>query len=113
MSSIRYWLPPFDPAADYVVAAWPQGFSIGGYQPKAGEPFDKTAIKRRNVLEELYIKRWIALAEPVRVTALPPQPGFTGENVDTDDDWKDNFGALPGLLPPAPRRRRTAATAAD
>ncbi|QOZ25291.1 hypothetical protein [Bradyrhizobium sp. CCBAU 51753] len=114
MASIKYWLPAFDPSADFVVAAWPLGFSIGGYQPKPGEPFDKTAIKRRNVLEELYAKRWIAVAEK-HVTPPPPaprpiEPDDDGDEI--DDDWKDLVAALPGLVPEPPpqttRRRRNA-----
>jgi hypothetical protein len=73
MAETKYWLPKFDPDAAFVVAAWPQGFTVSGYQPKPGEPFDKTSVSPR-MLEEHYVKRWIAVAETSHVTPLPPQP---------------------------------------
>lgn len=75
-SKTVYWLPKFDPAADFVVAAWPQGFTVSGYQPKPGEPFDKAMIKSQRILEELYTKRWIAVAEP-SAAGQPPAPTGT------------------------------------
>lgn len=77
MASNYYWLPKFDPAASFVVAAWPRGFTVGGHQPKPGEPFDKSSVSDR-MLEEHYVKRWIAVADPAHVTPLPPQPTPTG-----------------------------------
>jgi hypothetical protein len=82
-SKTIYWLPKFDPAAEFVVAAWPRGFTISGYQPKPGEAFDKASIKSPRILEELYLKRWIAVADPDLVTPLPPQPTLDD---DADDD---------------------------
>jgi hypothetical protein len=64
MAPSYYWLPKFDPYADFEVSAWPQGFTVNGYQPKPGEPFDKTTINSPRVLEEMYVKRWIAVASP-------------------------------------------------
>jgi hypothetical protein len=70
MASNYYWLPKFDPAADFVVSAWPQGFTVNGYQPKPGEPFDKASVSLR-ILEEHYVKRWIAVDEkPIPETAV-------------------------------------------
>jgi len=63
MAPSYYWLPKFDPYADFVVSAWPAGFTVNGYQPKPGEPFDKTTIKSPRALEEMYVKRWIAVSD--------------------------------------------------
>ena len=67
MASNYYWLPKFDPAADFIGAAWPIGFTVNGVQPKRGTPFDKSSVSRR-ILEELYVKRWIAVADVL----IPP-----------------------------------------
>lgn len=69
MAETKYWLPKFDPDAAFVVAAWPVGFTVGGYQPKPGEPFDKTSVSPR-ILEEHYVNRWIAVAPAV----IQPSP---------------------------------------
>lgn len=70
MPSSYYWLPKFDPYAEFVVSAWPAGITVNGYQPKPGEPFDKTTIKSPRVLEEMYVKRWIAVADAAPMTAV-------------------------------------------
>jgi hypothetical protein len=79
MATSYYWLPKFDPYAEFVVAAWPLGFTVSGYQPKPGEPFDKSSINSLRILEELYVKRWIAVATPDHATPLPPLQSPTSE----------------------------------
>ena len=69
MASNYYWLPKFDPHAAYQVAAWPSGHTVNGVQPKTGQPFDKASVSPR-ILEELYVKRWIAVADVVVPTAV-------------------------------------------
>lgn len=64
MASNYYWLPKFDPTLEFVVSAWPKGFTVNGRQPKPGEPFDKSSVSPR-ILEEHYVKRWIAV-KPIR-----------------------------------------------
>lgn len=51
-------LPPFDPSATFIVAAWPVGHTIRGHQPKRGEVFDKTIVSE-SILRSMYQSRWI------------------------------------------------------
>ncbi len=97
MAKTKYWLPKFDPDAAYVVAAWPIGHTVSGFQPKPGQAFDKTSVSPR-ILEELYVKRWVAVAQPAHVTPLPPQPPI-GDDAEDIDDADGPDGSLPGLSP--------------
>lgn len=98
-SKTIYWLPKFDPDASFVVAAWPRGFTVAGYQPKPGEPFDKTSVSAR-MLEEHYVKRWIAVADPAHVTPLSPQSPLI------DDDAGDDELPLDGSRQPLSKNQR-------
>lgn len=51
-------LPPFDPAATFIVAAWPIGHTVRGRQPKRGEVFDKAQVST-TILRSMYHARWI------------------------------------------------------
>lgn len=68
-SQARYWQPDFDPAATYVVAAWPKGYTVRGEQPKRGEIFDKTAVSLQ-ILRSHYEARWIDMVEPAKVLRI-------------------------------------------
>lgn len=95
-SPTKYWLPKFDPAATFVVAAWPKGFTVNGVQPKPGEAFDKSSVSPR-MLEEHYVKRWIAVAEAPDASPVDPTPSL---GVDVASDRPAHR---------SPRRRRAAA----
>lgn len=57
----KYWQPDFDPAATYIVAAWPAGFTVRGREPKRGEIFDNNSVPP-NMLRSHYEARWITMA---------------------------------------------------
>lgn len=65
-SQTKYWQPDFDPAATFLVAAWPEGHTVRGRQPKRGEVFDKFLISER-MLRSHYDARWIVMALPLAV----------------------------------------------
>lgn len=56
----KFELPPINYAATFIVAAWPDGHTVGGHQPKRGEIFDKSRCGEK-LLRTLYEKRWIAM----------------------------------------------------
>lgn len=69
METAPFNLPTFDREAEFIVAAWPRGYSCAGVQLRPGDPVDKTKFNGR-LLRSLYESRWIKMAaKPLEATS--------------------------------------------